>query len=290
MQSWRLSRQLFNTKLTVRPPFDRKINNVVVAEIGNSVMIGLNLQTKVSIVLSIESLPRMNWKAATLIAGLLCITMTIVAVAATFFALRNHISGRAEQHNFKLCKAMPAYRSVIIADSLQFSWEGGAERVLILGDSRVQQWQDLPVVDGHEFRKVGIGGETTSELLARISLQLSRAKPDKVIIQIGINDLAVTGTRPDLTQAIQKSIVTNLETIIGVAQRQEIEVVLMDIIRPMNKNFRGHSYEQFVEDLVQTNAEIERIAEKSGVSLLRVDEVFLEPDSSTDTIAEYYLD
>lgn len=59
---------------------------------------------------------------------------------------------------------------------------------VFLGDSRAEAWSN-PVNDSFTFINRGISGQTTEQILGRISSHLTVLSPNIVIIQGGINDL-----------------------------------------------------------------------------------------------------
>lgn len=105
-------------------------------------------------------------------------------------------------------------------------------RVILFGDSRIQQWQNLPQLEGIEFINRGIGGETTAQLRARLQSDVLALTPDIVILQLGINDLVSLEVLTSYEQAIVRQCRDNLQFIVETLLNKEIKVILLSIVPP----------------------------------------------------------
>ena len=121
------------------------------------------------------------------------------------------------------------------------------KRVILFGDSRIQQWKNLPELEGFEFINRGIGGETTAQLRIRFKPDVLALKPDVVILQLGINDLVLLGAAPNsalvllgvapnLDTAVIQHCQDNLKVLVEKLTKQAIEVILLTIIPPAKLN------------------------------------------------------
>ncbi len=106
------------------------------------------------------------------------------------------------------------------------------KRIILFGDSRIQQWKNLPNLPTVEWINRGIGGETTPQLRARFQQDVLDLEPDIVILQMGINDLVVIGLSPQRTDAIRQQTQDNLRFIVETLQQHAITTLLLTIIPP----------------------------------------------------------
>lgn len=104
-------------------------------------------------------------------------------------------------------------------------------RVLLLGDSRMAFWPDLPT---NQFLTInaGVAGETTSQILLRLPAVLSNSHPGVVILQAGINDLKALGVFPEQGSAIQSRCLENLSEMVRASRQSGAKVVLVLVIQP----------------------------------------------------------
>jgi lysophospholipase L1-like esterase len=106
------------------------------------------------------------------------------------------------------------------------------KRVVLFGNSRIQDWKKLPQLDGFEFINRGIGGETTAQNQARFLKDVLALKPDVVILQTGMNDLTVLGVQPQRYKEITRICQDNLKFFVESLLAQQVEVILLTIIPP----------------------------------------------------------
>lgn len=102
-------------------------------------------------------------------------------------------------------------------------------RLLIVGDSRAAQWSPPSDFQGHTVLNVGIGNQTTAQILGRLDGDLSRAKPDIVLIQAGVNDLKALPLFPERRDAIVASCKTNLTSIVAKCAQAECRVIISTV-------------------------------------------------------------
>lgn len=102
-------------------------------------------------------------------------------------------------------------------------------RVVLLGDSRIQQWTTWAVKPDREILNRGVGGQTTHQVLGRIETDVLALHPDVVLLQLGINDLKAIGLYPAHRDAIAKACAENIIRIARQCQDAGAEVVLLTI-------------------------------------------------------------
>jgi lysophospholipase L1-like esterase len=104
-----------------------------------------------------------------------------------------------------------------------------ALRVVMLGDSRAQNWP-TPALRDVQFINRGIGAQTTAQVLGRFEADVAPLRPDVVVLQVGINDLKVIGVTPNDAQVIRDACLRNIRAIIAAAQKLGAKVILTTII------------------------------------------------------------
>jgi len=117
-------------------------------------------------------------------------------------------------------------------------WPEGATRVLFVGDSRIAQWPLPEAPTGTAFLNRGIGGETSSHLVARFAELLNETKPDHVVMGIGINDLYAAAIDETLRMRITDNLIFNTKILINMADSQLDSLVILEILHPANPGLK----------------------------------------------------
>ncbi|MCI5149526.1 MAG: hypothetical protein D3916_09090 [Candidatus Electrothrix sp. MAN1_4] len=126
------------------------------------------------------------------------------------------------------------------------------KRVILLGDSRIAQWNNLPKVDGVEFIRRGVSGETSAQLRLRLTQELSMISPNCIILQIGINDLVAIGIAPALEHKIVEQLKSNYTYMLEECGKKNIRVFLLTIIPPGSPPlYRRPFWNSRIPDLVE---------------------------------------
>jgi len=105
----------------------------------------------------------------------------------------------------------------------------GTKRVLFFGDSRAYYWLALTELTQLEFINRGIGGQTTTQVLARFDAHVTPLQPDLVIVQVGINDLKTIPLFPAQKAMIIANCKANLATIVERSTALGATVILTTI-------------------------------------------------------------
>lgn len=111
------------------------------------------------------------------------------------------------------------------------NWPADTKRVVFAGDSRIADWP-LPDSDGVTLLNRGIGGETSSQLAARLSDLLSQTKPDHLVLSIGINDLVAASLEPTLAGRITSRLDTNLNAMINNSNLTANSLIITTVLHP----------------------------------------------------------
>lgn len=101
-------------------------------------------------------------------------------------------------------------------------------RAVFFGDSRAAYWPS-PMVDGVEFINIGIGAQTSAQVVQRLDEHLVPLNPDMVIIQVGINDLKTIPLFPNRKDAIIANCENNICQIVERSEAIGATVVLTTI-------------------------------------------------------------
>lgn len=158
----------------------------------------------------------------------------------------------------------------------------GRTQVLFLGDSRMQEWPDLPQ-DRFVTVNAGGGGETTAQISLRAPGALDAAKPEVVILQAGINDLKAIGVLPHQAQDIEQQCLANLAGLVELSRARGARVVLVPILPATAPSLvRRLAWSSEIDAArARVNAALrQRFTGTSGVVLL--DDHVLQPDTKTD--------
>jgi len=100
--------------------------------------------------------------------------------------------------------------------------KAGRPRVVFLGDSITDRWRLNEYFPDRDFVNRGIGGQITSQMLARFLHDVAALKPSTVLILAGTNDIARGVTLPVIE--------ANLTAMADLAARYEIKVIFASVL------------------------------------------------------------
>lgn len=106
--------------------------------------------------------------------------------------------------------------------------------LLLVGDSRAEQWKLGDQFNDFRIVNRGIGGQTTAQVVARIEQDLEVISPDIVILQAGINDLKTLPLFPEKAEEITETCKINLNTLLQLSAQDKRSVILTTIF-PVGK-------------------------------------------------------
>jgi len=124
------------------------------------------------------------------------------------------------------------------ATDLPQDWQSDKYRVLLVGDSRIRQWQTLPVSQTVTFGKSAIGGETTGQLQDRFKRDVLDVTPppDEIIFAAGINDLVAASVQtrhvPAIHTEISQLMLEQLQNMADQARARGIKTRIATIVQP----------------------------------------------------------
>lgn len=158
---------------------------------------------------------------------LLALLGSLIFNGILFYVLKEYYT------DLRLAKVFPNHEQFYQQDNAALAAKTPTQkRVVLFGDSRIQQWKNLPNIEEVEFINRGIGGETTAQLRARLQTDVLALNPDVVILQLGINDLVTIGAAPRFETAIVQQCQDNLIFLVETLRQNAIQVVLLSIIPP----------------------------------------------------------
>lgn len=99
--------------------------------------------------------------------------------------------------------------------------------VLLLGDSRMAQWE-LPQLAGWRVVNAGAGGLTTGQLRLCAPKLLDEFQPDAVVLEAGINDLKFLGLRPEMGSRIISLASSNLAAVVHECAARRCRVIVLE--------------------------------------------------------------
>ncbi len=142
----------------------------------------------------------------------------------------------------------------------QFALLGSRDRILMVGDSRVDEaeWEDL--LGRNDIANRGISGDTTAGLLSRFDATFT-SEADVCVIQIGINDL-MQGSPVDQVERNFREILRRL----GESQRAR-RIVLTSVL------LTGERSRDLNARVQELNVKLKRLAEERSCTWLDLNEL-----------------
>lgn len=107
--------------------------------------------------------------------------------------------------------------------------------VVFFGDSRTVDWPDIPNIP-FEFINRGIYGQTTEQVLGRLSAHVGSLSPQIVVVQVGVNDLADLATFPNATRNIINNCKQNIQKIVDRLAKEIKATVILTTIFPTGED------------------------------------------------------
>lgn len=105
----------------------------------------------------------------------------------------------------------------------------GQTRIVLIGDSRIAQWNPLPSPANCQIVNRGVSAETTAQTILRLKRDVIDLEPRIIVVQVGINDLKNIGVFPKQKDEIVGSCWKNLNTIISQTREHNIQVVMLTV-------------------------------------------------------------
>lgn len=174
-------------------------------------------------------------------------------------------------------------------------WENerkSSPALVIIGDSRASLWPEALRRDlAKETYNYGVGGSTSYMWLQQIA-NLPLHAGDRVIIQLGINDIHYLADNDPDADYIYHNLKANLAGIIEAIKLQQAVPILMAIIAPGEPGL----IRQFVtpdtlsQNVAQVNRELSTLAEKKNILFINANAVLREDDDPNRLAHHYQAD
>jgi lysophospholipase L1-like esterase len=104
--------------------------------------------------------------------------------------------------------------------------------VVFFGDSRSRAWTAIANIS-FEFINRGIDGQTTNQVLGRVSAHVATLSPQFVVVQVGINDLKDIATFPNELKSIVSGCKQNIQKIVEQLSKGRKTTVILTTIFPV---------------------------------------------------------
>jgi lysophospholipase L1-like esterase len=137
------------------------------------------------------------------------------------------------------------------------------DSVVFMGNSIIQGWRqvDPDLFTKTKFINRGIGGQTTSQMLARFERDVIEIRPQAVLILAGTNDIA--GNTGEISL---EEIRDNIGQMVSMAMKNEIEVILCSVLPAFDYPWRpGRNPDSKIPKL---NAMLKELSEKHDLYYL----------------------
>ena len=118
------------------------------------------------------------------------------------------------------------------AQASQVLPENGKKRIVLFGDSRIEQWKSFPTPKNADLLVRSVPGETTAQMRMRFDRDVLALNPDIVVLQLGINDLVAIGALPDRQAEIAGQCAKNIKYFVDALGARNIRTLLLTIIPP----------------------------------------------------------
>jgi lysophospholipase L1-like esterase len=106
--------------------------------------------------------------------------------------------------------------------------------IWMLGDSRIQMWDEKLISESGSAANLGIDGQTSEQSLLRLKSYLEVETPEILIVEVGINELKIIGVERELETMILDNFYINIKAITEICQDKGIALILANIF-PVGK-------------------------------------------------------
>lgn len=101
--------------------------------------------------------------------------------------------------------------------------------VAFFGDSRALMWALPKGLPNAELRDLGVGNQTTAQVLLRFDDDVARLKPKVVVLEAGVNDLKTIAEFPSAKRETIETCKSNLARLVAKARKIDASVVLVTV-------------------------------------------------------------
>ncbi len=109
------------------------------------------------------------------------------------------------------------------------------KNIVLIGDSRIQDWGKPDLGKNIEVINFGTGGATSRETLCQIDATILNLTPEWYIVQVGINDIvAASMMKKEERTKIQDQILENIKRIITKLASTGSNILILTIVPPIS--------------------------------------------------------
>jgi lysophospholipase L1-like esterase len=127
--------------------------------------------------------------------------------------------------------------------------------VVFFGDSRTVEWPAIANIP-FEFINRGINGQTTDQVLGRLSAHVASLSPQIVVVQVGVNDLRDFANFPNQSQSIVNNCKQNIQKIVNRLTQELKATVILTTIFPtseLSQSVRAYWPEEADRAIIEIN-------------------------------------
>jgi lysophospholipase L1-like esterase len=127
--------------------------------------------------------------------------------------------------------------------------------VVFFGDSRAVAWPAIANIP-FEFANRGINGQTTDQVLGRLSAHVASLSPQIVVVQVGVNDLRDIAEFPNQSQNIVNNCKQNIQKIVDRLTQELQATVILSTIFPtseLSQSVRAYWPEEADRAIIEIN-------------------------------------
>lgn len=152
------------------------------------------------------------------------------------------------------------------------------QNIVFFGDSITYGYNINEFFPNTNVINSGINGNRTSDLISRIDNDVYRYNPSKVIVLIGINDLAAGISQDDITN--------NIQTIInGIKLNRSYSKIYIESVYPINRNVfdsKGFTFNKDISNdtIKELNTKIESLCIENDVTYINVYDSLTDVDGN----------
>jgi lysophospholipase L1-like esterase len=106
--------------------------------------------------------------------------------------------------------------------------------IWMLGDSRIQMWNQKLISESGTAANLGIDGQTSEQSFLRLKSYIEIDTPEILVVEVGINELKIIGVDKGLTNLISDNFYSNIKAIIEICQNNDITLILGNVF-PVGK-------------------------------------------------------
>jgi lysophospholipase L1-like esterase len=190
----------------------------------------------------------------------------LASIAANVFLFRQ---GQTYFHDMNAVRLDPIGLSYYPSDAGGRALSPGERRVVLFGDSRALMWKE-PTVPNLQFVNLGIGNQTTEQIIERLDRHVAALHPSIVVLQAGVNDLKTIPLFPEKRAAIVSSCTENIERMVTMLRALGATVVLSTIFPIAHVDLTRKPFwsDEVAKAVIEVNESLRALAARSDHVIL----------------------